>query len=172
MMNPLLPALEQDARVASTWYVLHVKPRTEKKVMAYLARCSAWRYLPIWVKETRVQRRKVRTELPLFPGYVFARMNPDQRLIMLRTNLIVRTIEVTQAREMIHQLRQIARAGRLAPLKPLGAFQLGDHVRVKSGPFYGLTGYVDAVSSELILAVSILGRGVSVTIDPQDCERI
>ena len=29
MMNPLLPALEQDARVASTWYVLHVKPRTE-----------------------------------------------------------------------------------------------------------------------------------------------
>lgn len=172
MMNPLLPALEQDACVASTWYVLHVKPRTEKKVMSYLARCSAWRYLPIWVKETRVQRRKVRTELPLFPGYVFARMNPDQRLIMLRTNLIVRTIEVTQAREMIHQLRQIARAGRLAPLKPLGAFQLGDHVRVKSGPFYGLTGYVDAVSSELILAVSILGRAVSVSIDPQDCERI
>ena len=156
----------------STWYVLHVKPRTEKKVMAYLARCSAWRYLPIWVKETRVQRRKVRTELPLFPGYVFARMNPDQRLIMLRTNLIVRTIEVPQAREMIHQLRQISRAGRLAPLKPLETFQLGDQVRVKAGPFYGLTGYVDAVSSELILTLTILGRAVSVAINPADCERI
>lgn len=156
----------------SLWYVLHVKPRTEKKVLAYLARYGAWRYVPMYVKETRVQRRKVRTLLPLFPGYVFARLNPEQRLNMLKTNLLVRLIEIPYPRETIHQLRQIAHAGRLAPLTPRESFHPGEEVRVKAGPFYGLTGRIDQVTSELILEVNILGRAVSVAINPDDCERI
>ena len=92
----------------SSWYVLHVKPRTEKKVVAYLASYGFFRYLPVYVKVTKVQRRKVRTELPLFPGYVFTRLDADGRLKMLRTNLLVRTIPVARPREMIHKLRQIA----------------------------------------------------------------
>lgn len=158
--------------MTAPYYVLHVKPRTEKKVMAYLERCAAWRHLPMLVKERRVQRRKIRTELPLFPGYVFARLNPDQRLTMIKTNLLVRAIEVPHARTMIRQLRQIAHAGRLAPLKPLDAFRLGEAVRVKSGPFFGLIGYIDAIASELVLTVDILGRAVSVSINPTDCEKI
>lgn len=126
----------------------------------------------MWTKETRVQRRKIRTELPLFPGYVFARMDGDQRLTMLKTNLLVRAIEVPRAREMIHQLRQIVRAGRIAPLKPLTVFKAGDKVRVKYGPFYGAEGYVDVVTSELVLSLDILGRAVAVSINPADCERI
>ena len=38
-----------DARI---WYVLHVKPRTEKKVMLYLERYRCFRYLPLVVKVT------------------------------------------------------------------------------------------------------------------------
>ena len=53
---------------ARDWFVLHVKPRTEKKVMQYLSRSRGFRHLPVYVKVTKVQRRKVRRELPLFPG--------------------------------------------------------------------------------------------------------
>lgn len=90
------------------WYVLHVKPRTEKKVLAYLERCAAWRYLPLLTKEKRVQRRKIRTELPLFPGYVFARMNPEQRLTMMKTNLIVRVIEVALSLDILGRAVSVA----------------------------------------------------------------
>ena len=36
-----------EAPTGPGWYVLHVKPRTEKKVMLYLARYGCFRYLPL-----------------------------------------------------------------------------------------------------------------------------
>lgn len=157
------------------WYVLHVKPRTEKKVMAYLARYGCFRHLPVWIKVTRMQRRKVRRELPLFPGYVFTRLSPDERLAMLRTNLLVRTIEVARPREMIHQLRQVARAGRLAPLvRPAHPFKAGDYVRVTAGPLRGTEGYVkhEGAQATLCLNVEILGAAVELSVSPEDLEKV
>ena len=158
----------------SKWYVLHVKPRTEKKVAERLSRARRWHYLPLWTKVRRVQRRKVRTEVPVFPGYVFARLNSDARLAMLRTNMIVRLIPVPRPRELIHQLRQIAHAGRAGhePRKvPL--FKVGDLVRVTQGPFYGVEGYIkrDEGGTFIVLNVEILGQAVAVSISPSDCEK-
>ena len=163
--------------MTGTWYVLHVKPRTEKKVMAYLERYGFFRYLPLLVKVTKVQRRKVRRELPIFPGYVFTRLLPDQRIKMLQTNLIVRTIPVSQPREMIHQLRQVKRATKatLQEMKKLShTFKSGDYVRVKEGPLRGTEGYVryDGEQATICLNVEILGSAVELTISPSDVEKI
>ncbi len=159
----------------SSWYVLHVKPRTEKKVVAYLASYGCFRYLPVYVKVTKVQRRKVRTELPLFPGYVFTRLDADGRLKMLRTNLLVRTIPVARPREMIHQLRQIARMARGAPVVYTGSqFKVGDLVRVTSGPFRGLEGYIrrEGAAATIVVNLDILGQSVATSISPGDCEMV
>ena len=51
-----------------TWYVLHVKPRTEKKTVEYLRTYGYFYHLPVYLKITKVQRRKVKREHPLFPG--------------------------------------------------------------------------------------------------------
>ena len=163
--------------MTGTWYVLHVKPRTEKKVMAYLERYGFFRYLPLLVKVTKVQRRKVRRELPIFPGYVFTCLLPDQRIKMLQTNLIVRTIPVSRPREMIHQLRQINRATRatLQEMKKLSCtFKSGDYVRIKSGPLRGTEGFVryDGEQATICLNVEVLGAGVALTISPSDVEKI
>ncbi len=163
--------------MTGTWYVMHVKPRTEKKVMAYLERYGFFRYLPLLVKVTKVQRRKVRRELPIFPGYVFTRLLPDQRIKMLQTNLIVRTIPVSQPREMIHQLRQVKRATKatIQEMKKLShTFKSGDYVRVKSGPLRGTEGYVryDGEQATICLNVEALGAGVALTISPSDVEKI
>ncbi len=157
------------------WYVLHVKPRTEKKVVVYLTKYNCFRYLPVYVKVTKVQRRKVRTELPLFPGYVFTRLNPDERLKMLQTNLIVQTIPVLQPRTMIHQLRQIAHMARGdTRLRTVPIINVGDLIRVNSGPFRGLEGYVkrEGASASIVVNVDILGQAVEMSISPMDCEVI
>jgi len=159
------------------WYVLHVKPRTEKKVFVFLERYGYFRHLPILVKVTKVQRRKVRRELPLFPGYVFTRLLPEERVRMLQTNLIVRTIPVPQPREMIHQLRQIKRASSVVgtEMKKLAhMFKAGDLVRVTGGPMRGVEGYVkyDGTRAAICLNVEILGAAVEVTVSPDVIEKI
>lgn len=158
------------------WYVLHVKPRTEKKVVSYLTRYGFFRYLPVLVKVTKVQRRKVRRELPLFPGYVFTRLTPEDRILMLRTNLLVQTIPVPHPRELIHQLRQVHHAAKAgSEMKKLACtFKAGDYVRVVAGPLRGTEGYVkyDGMQANLCLNVDILGSAVEVEIAPADVEKI
>lgn len=156
------------------WYVLHVKPRTEKKSAVYLKRYRIWHHLPLYKKVTRVQRRKVVRELPLFPGYVFAKMNPVERVEMLKTNLIVGTIDVPFPRKMIHELRQIAHVGRAAKeIRKVEKFSVGEPVRITRGPFYGIEGYVkqDEGKTMIVLNVEILGQAVAVSILPSWCEK-
>ena len=157
-----------------TWYVLHVKPRTEKKVFDYLRIYGYFRHLPTYTKITKVQRRKVRRELPLFPGYVFTKLFPDERIKMLQTNLVVHTITVPNPREMVHQLRQISRAGRRNPeMRPTHPFKAGDYVCVKYGPLRGTEGYVkrEGAHATLCLNVEILGAAVEISISPEDLEK-
>ena len=164
----------REAGLRRTWYVLHVKPRTEKKVFDFLRSYGYFRHLPTYTKITKVQRRKVRRELPLFPGYVFTKLFPDERIKMLQTNLIVKTIYVRNPREMIHQLRQISRAGKGDPeMRPVHPFKAGDYVRVKYGPLRGTEGYVkrEGAHATLCLNVEILGAAVEVSIAPEDIEK-
>ena len=159
-----------------TWYVLHVKPRTEKKTVDFLRSYGYFHHLPVYLKLTKVQRRKVKRELPLFPGYVFTRMDFDQRANMLRTTLVVRTIVIPKPRETIHQLRQIRRATMaVSDLKVISrTFHEGDRVRVKSGPMRGTEGYVkrDGGRAVLYLNVEILGTCVEISVAPSEVDRI
>ena len=158
-----------------TWYVLHVKPRTEKRVDDHLAILRVFHYLPLVRKETKVQRRKVVRHLPVFPGYVFARLSPDERLTIIRTRQIVRTIEVMNPRRMIHQLRQVRRACLLpSDLRQVENFAAGEYVKVVSGPLYGLEGRVlrHGAQTSLVLTVDILSQSIEVSVSPGDLQRL
>ena len=167
--------MTDEVQTRKSWFVLHVKPRTEKKVMLYLARYGCFRYLPLVLKVTKVQRRKVRRSVPVFPGYVFSRMSPEERIEMLRTNLIVSTIYVTRPREMIHQLRQVEHAAKHAPpdMRRTQLFKQGDFVRVTAGPLRGTEGYVrrEGAKATLCLNVDMLGAAVEVSVSPEDVEK-
>ena len=178
MVEPPLIWTSGDADGAKRrlWFVLHVKPRTEKKVVLFLHRYGYFHHLPVYVKVTKVQRRKVRRELPIFPGYVFTKLSAEGRLKMLETNLLVNTIFVAHPRPMIHQLRQIARASRGAPeLRPVQhLFKEGDYVRVKYGPLRGTEGYVrrEGAHATLCLNVEILGASAEIAVSPDDLEKV
>ena len=164
------PAMER-----RTWYVLHVKPRAEKKLNDFLAAMGVFHYLPLVRKVTKVQRRKVVRHLPVFPGYVFTRLFPDERIRALGTKNVVRTIPVAEPRRMIHQLRQVEHACRLpADLRLAESFAAGECVRVVSGPLRGLEGQVRRIggATSIVLTVDILGRALEATVSPGDIEKI
>ncbi|MBR7180698.1 MAG: hypothetical protein IKD42_03710 [Kiritimatiellae bacterium] len=157
------------------WYVLHVKPRAEKKVALHLKAYGFFCHLPTFERVRKVQRRKVRTEIPVFPGYVFTRLLPDERIAILRSNLVVKTIFVKYPRTMIHQLRQIAKAfTRTDDFKVSSLYKSGDLVRVKYGPLTGVEGYVRRIGAKasLCLNVEMLGASVELSVSPQDVEKV
>ena len=161
--------------MARTWYVLHVKPRAEKKVDDFLAALRVFHYLPLLRKETRVQRRKVVRFLPAFPGYVFTRLSQEERAQVFRTRNIVRTISVAQPRRMIHQLRQVEHALRLpADLRVVEHFTAGEYVKVVSGPLRGLEGQVRRAgnSMSIVLTVDILGQAIEASVDRRDVKHL
>ena len=158
-----------------TWYVLHVKPRTEKKVDDFLSCLRVFHYLPLVRKETKVQRRRVVRHLPVFPGYVFTRLFPDERRRVLDTKQVVRTIEVANPRQMVHQLRQVEHASRLpADLRVIETFAAGECVKVVSGPLRGLEGQVvrRGNATSLVLSVDILGRALEASVAPSDLQKL
>ena len=158
-----------------TWYVLHVKPRTEKKVDDFLSCLRVFHYLPLVRKVSKVQRRRVVRHLPVFPGYVFARLFPEERFRVLETKQVVRTIEVDNPRRMIHQLRQVEHASRLSTdMRVVETFEPGERVKVVSGPLRGLEGQVQRKggAATLIMTVDILGRALEAAVSPTDLQKL
>jgi transcription antitermination factor NusG len=155
------------------WKVLFVKPRTEKKVTEYCALYRIPCYLPLRAKTRVVQRRKVTFTLPVFPGYVFAEFTAGQRLQLLQTNLIVRTLEPTSPRRLLRDLVMVRRALRADPtLQPVKPLTKGRLVRIIGGPFMGVEGRVARLAGTLkvVLNVDMIGQAVSVTAETDQVE--
>ena len=147
------------------WKVLFVKPRTEKKISEYCELYGIHYYLPLRQKTRIVQRRKVTVHLPLFPGYVFVRLLPSQRLLMLQTNLLVRILEPLNPRKLLRNLVMVRRALRINPqvhaTRPLAK---GMRVKIMAGPFKGIEGLVTRIASKtrVILNVEMIGQAITV----------
>jgi transcription antitermination factor NusG len=138
------------------WMVAHARSRQEKGLARYLAPLGVPFYVPQYEKRVQRSGRNFVSYLPLFPGYVFFRGGARQRQAALRSNLIVRVLEVKDqallGREL-SQLRALQLSG--AVLAPLPELSEGDSVRIVDGPFKGYTGVVLEGHTRLRLVVSI-----------------
>lgn len=150
------------------WYVLHVRPRCEKKMAAYCASAPLASYLPLRLERKKYQRRRVEVWKPLFPGYVFARFRPDQRIFVLQSGQIARILEVKDQTKFINEIEQIRKALGADPTLPAcPAITTGMIVRIKEGPFAGLEGTVIKAKgcARVILNVDMIGQGVAIEVD-------
>lgn len=149
----------------AAWHVLHVRSRCEKKVAEFCASSGLPHYLPLRMAHRVYQRRKVRVELPVFPGYIFAAYQPEQRVDVLRSNVVVNILPVTDQGRFLHDLDQVRQALAVdATLGACAAFTRGRAVRIISGPFAGIEGVVHAVRSDtrVVLNVEMIGQAVAV----------
>ncbi|HOH46720.1 MAG TPA: hypothetical protein PLX59_02690, partial [Candidatus Cloacimonadota bacterium] len=63
-IDELFGELEQ--RQAELWYVIHTKPRQEKKLAGFCQTEDMWYYLPQMPKEHLYNHRKVMFDVPMF----------------------------------------------------------------------------------------------------------
>src|SRR5271157_3170791 len=74
------------------WYAVSVCSRREKKCFALLSRKGIEAFLPLQKQLRKWSDRKMEVEMPLFPGYIFVRIDPSRRFEVLSTPGVVRFI--------------------------------------------------------------------------------
>ena len=147
------------------WFVCHAKPRCEKKLADLLAREKFDHYLPLIQSVRHYGTQKKTFTKPLFPGYVFARIEPARKTRIYQQDLLVRAMLVENEPVFLQQLdgvRTICASGLEAILHPL--MKRGTHIRVQGGPLHGLEGYVDDPVNprEIVVSVDVLQQGLLV----------
>jgi transcription antitermination factor NusG len=152
------------------WFALQVRTRNEAGVAEQLRGRGYERFLPLYKVRKRWSDRIKEIDAPLFPGYLFCRFDPQDRLPILKTPGVMQIVgfkkgPVAVDESEIHALQTIISAG--APHQPCPFLTAGDRVRIESGPLLGLEGILTEVrrSHRLVLSVTLLQRSVAVEID-------
>lgn len=155
------------------WFACHTKPRCEKKFAGLLARESFHHYLALIQSVRRYGSQKKTFTKPLFPGYVFARLDPERKTRIYQQDLLVRAMMVENEEVFLGQLenvKAICASGLEAALHPL--IKRGTHVRVQGGPLHGLDGYVDdpANPKGIVVSIDVLQQGLLVRLPLQSLQ--
>src|SRR5271154_2336200 len=152
------------------WFALQVRTRNEAGVAEQLSGRGYERFLPLYKVRKRWSDRIKEVDAPLFPGYLFCRFDPQDRLPILKTPGVMQIVgfkngPVAVDESEIQALLTVIAAG--APHQPWPLLTAGDRVRIESGPLLGLEGILIDVkrSHRLVLSVTLLQRSVAVEID-------
>ena len=152
------------------WFAILVRTGREKTANLLLENAGYECLLPV-SKSTRhwTDRTKV-IELPLFPGYLFCRMNPHNRLTVLMTPGVMQIVGVGKTpipveEEEIAAIQRVQKSGLSA--MPWPYMQIGNVAQILEGPLRGLTGIIVKIKSgmKLVLSVSLLQRSVAVEVE-------
>jgi transcription antitermination factor NusG len=152
------------------WFALSIHQYKRERCEHMLAQLGYEHFSPCTETVREWSDRRKRALDPLFPGYIFCRFNPEQRVALLKIPGIRGIVgSGKQLREVdaaeIEAIR-VAVASRL-PMDPFPALMPGQRVKVTDGPLCGLEGVLVRVKtqSRLLLSVSMLNRCVSIEVE-------
>jgi transcription antitermination factor NusG len=155
------------------WYAAYTCANHEKGVMRQLERRSVESFLPLYESLHRWKDRRIRLQLPVFPGYIFVRLALRDRLKVLEIPSVVRLVgfgghPTPLPIEEIETIRTCI--ARRQPLVPNRYVRRGQRVRMLSGPLEGLTGVVvrQKNRTRFVISLELLMRSVAVEIDRAD----
>ncbi len=152
------------------WFALQVRSRYEDIVTAHLSGKGYESFLPLYMCRRRWSDRFKEIECPLFPGYVFCRLNPlDRRPILMvpGVSLIVGMGKTPVAIDEteIAAIQAAVKSG--LPSQPWPFIQIGQRVRIVHGPLCGLEGALldHRGRHRLVLSVTLLQRSIAVQVE-------
>jgi transcription termination/antitermination protein NusG len=163
MQNSSLPNL--------LWFALRVKPRREKVISTILRNKGFEQFLPVYESRRVWSDRIAKVEVPLFPGYVFCRFDPERpRLPIVATPGVINVVGVAGRPAAIpeHELeaiQTILRSGKAA--QPWPYLEAGHRVRIERGSLAGVEGILVETKKQhrVVVSVSLLQRSVSVEVE-------
>jgi transcription antitermination factor NusG len=152
------------------WMAIRVRSRFEKIAAEALRQKGYEYFLPLY-RSTRVwSDRTKRLDLPLFPGYLFCRFSVRNRVPVLESPGVMHIVGIGKTPIPVDDgeiaaLQKIVHSG--LPLAPCEFLQLGQRVRIRSGPLADVQGILVDVRKRhrIVISISLLRRSVLVELD-------
>jgi len=152
------------------WFALQVRSRSENIVATFLRGYGYEWFLPSYKCRRQWSDRVKQMEVPLFPGYLFCRFNPQDRLPILKTPGMIGIVGIANTPIAVDD-GEIAALRALVnsqlPRQPWPYLQVGQRVRIEHGALCGLEGILLNFKGDhrLVLSVTLLRRSVAAEID-------
>jgi transcriptional antiterminator RfaH len=163
------------------WYVVHVKRHSEFRVVKHLTSESIPTFLPLVESIRARQRRRSALLEPLFPGYLFVRMervaNSPNDWHVVRWTPGVRLILGSEGTPMpvpggvVEGIQE--RVSEYGFVRPGIPFQPRTRVRFRTGPLIGLEALFEHQISRpgrVRVLMMLLGQQTAVEVDTLDLE--
>jgi transcription antitermination factor NusG len=127
-------------------------------------------FLPLHRHRQRWSDRSKWVELPLFPGYLFCRLNPEDRFSLLTIRGVMHIVGVGRTPEPMDEQEILAiqhAVGLDAQVEPWPFLESGQRIRLSSGPLAGLEGILVETDEQrrVVVSLTFLKRSIAVNIE-------
>jgi len=158
------------ADAALAWFALRVRSNYEHVTAIHLRDRGFEEFSPTYRAERQWSDRKKLIDLPLFPGYVFCRLNPEHRLPVLTVPGTVGLVGFGKGPSAIpdHEIESVRRMiGSGLLVAPWPFLQVGQRVLIERGPLTGVEGILQEIKKtyRLVVSIPLLQRSVSAEVD-------
>jgi transcription antitermination factor NusG len=167
--------LDDLASQARSWFAVRVRSNFERIALSHLRERGFEEFTPSYQAERHWSDRKKKIDQFLFPGYVFCRFNPQNRLPVLTTPGVVDLVgcgkvPVPIPEEEIERVRKMVQSGLL--VSPWPYLELGQTVLIERGPLTGMEGILEEVKGKcrLVVSINLLKRSISAEVE-RSCVR-
>jgi len=152
------------------WFALQVRTRYEASVASFLGGKGYEWFLPTYKERRRWSDRVKESDQALFPGYLFCRFDPQDRLPILKTPGLISIVGTARVPTPVHETEITALRTLVSsslPRQPWPYLEAGERVRIEHGALAGLEGiYLHSKGADrLVLSVTLLQRSIAAEID-------
>lgn len=155
------------------WHAAYTSSRHEKTVVEHLRQREVECFLPLYETVRRWNNGRHRVQLPLFPSYVFVRMEARDRLRVLQVPGLAQLVTFQGAPAAlpdseIETLRSALATGVFA--QPHRYLSVGSKVEICRGPLQGLRGILLRHQGQfrVVLSVEMIMRSIVVEVEASD----
>jgi transcription antitermination factor NusG len=177
LARPLLAAERLSEEANRKWYAVYTMPRSEQSVAKHLEVCQIEAYLPT-CERTHIWKNRQRVKIiqPLFPSYLFVRIQNTERSKVLRAPSALQIVGNCQgpspiADAEIEFLRSDFCRHRVEPYQEL---VIGKKVRIKNGPMQGVQGVLVQKRNSLrfVLTIELINQCAAVEVSADELEAV
>jgi transcription antitermination factor NusG len=151
------------------WYALFVRTNQERGVAHALSQRQLEHLLPCYSAIHQWKDRRVKLQLPLFPGYLFVRLPLRERLRALTVPNVICLVGKKNAPSIIsdEEMAAIGNASLYGQAQPHAHLVEGERVMITSGPLTGMQGVLLRAQNRarIVVSVETISRAFVVEVD-------
>jgi transcription antitermination factor NusG len=159
------------------WFAAYTNSHHEKRVAAQFAERQIESFLPLYTTRHRWRNGcDMNLDLPLFPNYVFVRVDPRKRVSVLEVPGVVSLVGFgrTLAPLPDFEIEALRSSIGQRKIEPHPYLVIGERVRIKTGPMAGMEGVLLRRKNNfrVVLALDAIMQCVAVEVDAHELDPV